>query len=185
MVLGLYFGLAASPKLVGSPAEDPSPKPILWKRYHEDLKKPLQGYARKPRNVVRTASNIPFGLCAGVRTTSEDGPSKYLTRLFTILWRARWEQFECVAGDLVTLKDTELDRSEHESASTYPDIEPEAQNSAGQLADLLLNPGEERFVISGKDSEEGGKKDESDELCEKCSDSTKHGTSAKTSTVRN
>ncbi|KAJ1345683.1 hypothetical protein KIN20_000272 [Parelaphostrongylus tenuis] len=45
------------------------------------MKKSLQGYVRKPRNITCMISNIPFGICVGVRTTSEDGSSKYLSNL--------------------------------------------------------------------------------------------------------
>ncbi|KAJ1372377.1 hypothetical protein KIN20_034521 [Parelaphostrongylus tenuis] len=71
------FGLTPSPiQQVGSSAEDLSPKSIPWKRHHDDLEKHLQGYFRKPRNVICTTSNIPYGICAGVRTTTEEGPAK-------------------------------------------------------------------------------------------------------------
>ncbi|KAJ1353016.1 hypothetical protein KIN20_009556 [Parelaphostrongylus tenuis] len=30
----------------------------------EDLKTLLQGYIRKPRNIISTTNNIPFGICA-------------------------------------------------------------------------------------------------------------------------
>ncbi|KAJ1361035.1 hypothetical protein KIN20_020188 [Parelaphostrongylus tenuis] len=60
------------------PAEDPSPKSIPWKRQREDLK-PLLGYVRKPWNIICATNNIPFGIRAEVRTTSEGKPSQYLS----------------------------------------------------------------------------------------------------------
>ncbi|KAJ1347481.1 hypothetical protein KIN20_002544 [Parelaphostrongylus tenuis] len=65
--------------LVGSRAEDSSPKPIPWKRHHEDLKK-LSRKMLGSSSIMCTISNIPFGICDGVCTSSEDGPFKYLTK---------------------------------------------------------------------------------------------------------
>ncbi|KAJ1366779.1 hypothetical protein KIN20_027540 [Parelaphostrongylus tenuis] len=39
----------------------------------------LQDNFRKPSNIICTISNIPFGMCAGARTTDEDGPFKHLS----------------------------------------------------------------------------------------------------------
>ncbi|KAJ1358905.1 hypothetical protein KIN20_017472 [Parelaphostrongylus tenuis] len=58
-ILLRYIFLTTFPnQLVGNPAKDPPPKPIPWKQHHKDLKKPLQGYVRRPRNILCTISNI-------------------------------------------------------------------------------------------------------------------------------
>ncbi|KAJ1354229.1 hypothetical protein KIN20_011103 [Parelaphostrongylus tenuis] len=52
--------------------ENPSSKSTPWKRHSENLDTPLARLRQKPRNIICTTSNIPFGICAGVRTTSEE-----------------------------------------------------------------------------------------------------------------